>query len=1169
MKRFFTLIFTLFLCSQMSFGQVYLDNFEANEATFWNSGSGTYSFSSANGEMTIQAMNTGPWDTFAYQTNENGAQRTVDMTGNNKVYVKAKASNVGTQLRMDVQDSEGYLTSLAGLTKTLTTEYQVLEFDFSGTYQDGGFGGTPCNGDTAPCSVDGSQIAQLIFFTQPGAGGYNGTVVIDYIAFGEEPAGPITSDIFQDHFDSDMSLNGFDFVGAGYDIRLEGDSELVIRGDGSTPPYDPLTYVFLSPATGDTIDIDVSGNNKLFIKVKSSIPNTALRIDLQDIDGYLTTQGSITRIVGTEYEVLEFNYTGVYSDLGYGGSPCTENTAPCPVDPTRIADFIMFIEPGIGQFLGELTVDYVSFGKSLEPDGSGPEFVYGDHFGNETLDWTEGTNGLIVEETGSDLIITGDGSAGAYAAVSYILSDKETAEDIHVDMGPAKNKVYIRARTDGASVPLRVDLLDSLAYVTSQAALTRVITGEYETYEFDFTGNYFDGGFSADGIPCAVGPCPVDPSIIRQMLIYPDPVAGAFNGQVYIDFISIGQPLGDDNGPLGVADYSDQMDDNTALFVADAGGLTSTFAGEVWTLTGDGTGGAYSPAVYSMHNDLGEPVMVNVVANDNKLFIKAKSSVDGTELRIDVQDNLNFVGNLNAVAKNLTTDYVVYEYDYSNSYLDGGYGGSDCTSETAPCDVDGERIANLQLFFNAADGGFNGAVDIEWISFGKSLEDVGEPAGMVNYQDQMDDNTSLFVSDGGGMSSSFGADEWTITGDGTGGAYSPATYALHNDLGETMLANVLGSESKLYIRAKSSVDGTELRIDIQDNLGYVGNLNAVAKNLTSEYVVYEYDYSNSYLDGGYGGSDCTSDTAPCPVDGERIANLQLFLNAAEGGFNGTVTVDWMSFGKPIVAQEPAGVVDYQDEMDDNTASFVEDMNGLTSSFAGDEWTVTGDGTAGAYSPAVYSLHNEAGENILANVVGSGDKMYIRAKSSVDGTELRIDIQDNLSYVGNLNAVAKNLTTEYSVYEYDYSGSYLDGGYGGSDCTSDTAPCAVDGERIETLQLFFNAAAGGFDGTVTIDWVAFGQPIVGIQDYTRLSSIIAYPNPAANDLHLEYETLQSGQMDLVVYNAVGQMILAKDLGLRQVGTDTESIDLSGFAQGMYYLVVKVDGVSAGNLKFVKE
>lgn len=78
-------------------------------------------------------------------------------------------------------------------------------------------------------------------------------------------------------------------------------------------------------------------------------------------------------------------------------------------------------------------------------------------------------------------------------------------------------------------------------------------------------------------------------------------------------------------------------------------------------------------------------------------------------------------------------------------------------------------------------------------------------------------------------------------------------YALHNDLGELVRADAVGSNDKLYIRAKSSVDATVLRVDVQDGQTYVSNLNPPTATLTTEYEVYELDYANVYQDGGYGG----------------------------------------------------------------------------------------------------------------------------------------------------------------------------------------------------------------------------------------------------------------------------------------------------------------------------
>ncbi len=728
MKKQLLLLLALVLCTQGLVAQVYVDEFDNGDPILMG-GAATFSFSESDDELTVSADGTGgPWDVFTYQPHDmaTGEAITVDATGNNKIFIKAKASNVGTQLRMDVQDAEGYLTSLAGITKTLTTEYIILEYDFSGQYSDGGFGGTPCTSDTAPCEVDGSQTTQLLFYVNPGAGGYAGDVVIDYIAFGEEPTGVIVSTVFQDHFDDvDSTVTSFGTdVPESFELIQEG-TELTIRGDGNAGPWDALGFDIRNQNTWEPIDIDISENHKLFIKIKSSVPNTAFRIDVQDIDGFITTQGSITKLVDTEYSVIEYNYVGTYNDLGYGGTPCTESTAPCPVDPTRVGSLVFYIEPGVGAYLGDLTIDYISFGNSLEEPGDGPQFIYGDHFNNNTTDWTADTPGFIGSEEGTEWTITGDGTGGQYAALAYSLHT-EDGEPLVLDLTSAKNKFFIKAKASTGEVPLRVDLIDTTGYATSLAGLTKIITGDYEIYEYDFTGNLTDGGYG--GTACETGPCPVDGTAIETVLIYIDPVQGAYEGAVTIDFVSFGQPLGEDEiielGPVGIINYSDQMDDNTSLYVNDMDGLVSSFASDIWTITGNGTSGAFAPVVYDLHNDVGEFERVDVVGSNNILYVMAKADVDGTVLRIDVQDGQEFVSNQIGVANTLTTEYAVYEYNYEGAYLDGGYGGSPCTSETAPCEVDGQRIDRLQFFINPGEGMFNGMLDIDWISFGEVLTSI-------------------------------------------------------------------------------------------------------------------------------------------------------------------------------------------------------------------------------------------------------------------------------------------------------------------------------------------------------------------------------------------------------------------------------------------------------------
>ncbi len=731
MKKFITLVCFLLSILQQGFSQVYLDELSTTPANFIQNGAASYSTALANGELTVTCTNTGAYDAFSYKLNDGTIAKTVDATGNNKIFVRVKASSVGAQLRMDVQDAAGYVTSLAGITKTMTNDYLVLEYDFSGNYSDGGYGGTPCT--AGPCPVNGTQVSSLLFYVNPGQGGFSGSVVIDYIAFGQSTGGGITSDIFQDHFTQDSSINAFGVYPAGYNIQVQSaNSQLVVTGDGSLGPYDAFAYGIRNPVTLEPIDIDVlPGNGKLFVKVKSSVGNTAFRIDLQDVNDYLTTQGSITKIVGTDWQVLEFDYSGVFADLGYGGSPCTQQTAPCPVDATRIKNMVFFINPGAGLFLGDLTIDYISFGKSLEPAGSEAVKIYEDQFNNDQLDYTTPGTGFTITEAGSEIVIQGDGTATPYTSNSYILNDRTTGMPVVLDLTDAKNKVFIRAKTAMGTVPLRIDLLDTANYITSLPALTKVLNSDYQTFTYDFTGNFTDGGYS--GVPCATGPCPVDGKAIKQILLYLDPVVGGYNGTVTVDFISIGQPASPDLGPTGLINYKDEMPDITASSINGTAGVVSTVSNGIWKMTGDGTGGAYAATNYVIHDASGAAILGDLAgsSSSNKMYVRARASVAGTVLRLDVQDNLGYVTNLNARTATLTTDYAVYELDFTGAYLDGAYGGSPCT--VSGCPVDGERLAGIQAFINPGTGAYTGTIEVDYISFGSPLVGVTDPTQLATF----------------------------------------------------------------------------------------------------------------------------------------------------------------------------------------------------------------------------------------------------------------------------------------------------------------------------------------------------------------------------------------------------------------------------------------------------
>jgi hypothetical protein len=884
------LLFLFVLISLGVYGQVFSDSFDDGLTTNTYYGQ-NFSGTESAGEWVVTGNgNTGAYELFGYSVKDaTGAPATVDITGNHKVYLRAKASNLGTKIRLDVKDKAGYVTSLAGITKTMVNEYLVLEFDFSGQLNDGGYGGTPCA--TGPCPVNGKEISEFQFYINGGTGGFGGVVKIDFLSVGSQPqVGPM-SDVFQDQFDDPISLKYMGSSTAAL-VNVVEDGNWKIVGDGNGGAYEPVAMLLYNPTTLDTTDVScAAANDKIYIRMRSTVPGTSVRLDLQDINSMATTAGSINKLITQEYKTYEYNFAGSYSDLAYGGTGCS--AGPCPVDAERIANMIIFINQGSGAFLGEVQIDYISYGTALEVvDGNENQLVYGDHFSKDAkYVSTSASYGLSVAK--SNLKITGTGVDGAYTAISYKLNEKDAGVDVNVT---GNNKMFIKAKCNKANTLMRVDLVDSSGFVTSQASFTRLLTPDYTVFEINFDAAYVDAGYG--GTACATGPCPVDGKAIRSVLLYPNPADGAFEGDIEIDYISFGAPMGED-----IQKYADQFDNGDKTKWSDANGFTVTEKDGFLELTGDGTAGAYAAFSYIPHNQTtNEDLTLNLVSN-NKLYVRAKSSVAGVPLRIDLVDAAGFVTSEPAVVRNVTGEYSVLEYDFSGTYTDGGYGGTPCT--TAPCPVDGTNLARFLFYVDPANGKFNGTVTLDWFSTLEPLEVIPEnpvAPGVKEYKDEFTDNATNFFAPNGGLSLSAADGEIKVKGDGTSGQYAPIIYEMHKGA-DSLLVDVTSTKDDLYVRAKSSTP-TTLRFDLQDYKGYLTSLAGITNNVGTEYATLKYSYAGKYSDGGYGGTPCTA--GPCAVDGKRIEKLQIYIAPGTGAYNGDLAIDWISFGEPITVD----VVDY-------------------------------------------------------------------------------------------------------------------------------------------------------------------------------------------------------------------------------------------------------------------
>jgi len=995
-KQIFTFLFTLCVCGFLS-AQVYLDEFDNDieEFTYISNG---YTTSEADGEWTIQGDGTGgPFEVFGYQPfDSDGNAITLDVTGNNKIYVRAKASNLGTSLRMDLKDNNGFVTSLDSKTNFLIADYQVYEFDFTGGYMDGGFG-SPCT--DAPCMVDGTQVAAFEFFVNPGQGAFAGTVVIDFLAVGSAPSVGPMSDIFQDQFDDpERSLLFVDQAGANPGMGVFNvieDGLWKIRGDGTAGPWDPVNILAHNPATLDTVDVSVAdGNDKVYIRARTDVDGTAIRLDLMDINEFASTLASATTPITDEWVTYEFNFAGLYQDLGYGGTGCGEEAAPCLMDPERIANFIVFVNPGNPEFLGEVQIDYISVGTSLEAGANDPlVLVYGDHFSEDRGNVsTTASYGISIDE--SLLSINGSGADSPYSSIAYsILDDEGAGTSIDVT---ENNKMFARVRCDVSNTILRVDLVDTTGYVTNAMAQSRLIntdgSGDFEMVELNFLGSYLDGGF---GGPCEDmdNGCIVDPTAIQTVLFYPNPDDGGFAGNIDIDYVSFGAPMGEDTGDAPVR-WDDHFDDENRDNWTDGTGFTITESGTELTIVGDGSATPYTAFEVTPLDSDGNPLVLNMNTHNN-MYFKVKSTVEGTPIRVDLKDAEGYV----------TTE--------------------------------------------------------------------------------------------------------------------------------------------------------EVRIGFANNEYSVINLN--------------YDSELAYVDHGWGGTACEAGTGPCPVDGSQIVSFVIFIDPDNGGFEGEVTLDWMSVVEPLEDVEdpdttPLGQDDYADEFDSNNIDFFNAQDGFALSAADGIVTAAGDGTSGAYAPIGYAL-NDGTDTLTVNAANNSDKVFIHARSTVD-VPLRIDLVDNKNFNTTLAGASNMVTPEWTILEYSYTGGYSDGGFGGTACEVGTGPCPVDAQRIESIQLYFAEGVGLYEGTFDLDWVSFGEPLmVNVVDNALITGGRIFPNPAQEEVHIELQTLTTGTLTATITDIAGRMVQIDNLGQANGSTTVNTINVSNLTNGLYILNVAIDGKPAFNNKLV--
>ena len=249
----------------------------------------------------------------------------------------------------------------------------------------------------------------------------------------------------------------------------------------------------------------------------------------------------------------------------------------------------------------------------------------------------------------------------------------------------------------------------------------------------------------------------------------------------------------------------------------------------------------------------------------------------------------------------------------------------------------------------------------------------------------------------------------------------------------------------------------------------------------------------------------------------------------------------------------SGQILYSDNFDQDILT-IEPNSAYTPSLVNQNLVIEANGTAGPYATFVYEIHEDA--NRITIDISSNPKLFFKTKGTNIPT-LRIDLQDQNGYVTNLNAQSHRISDEFQIYELDYSEALLDGGYGGP-CLPANAPCPVDPTIIQNIQFFVNAAAGGYEGTIEIDWISFGEPLEDI------------PSPPEFDIRYNQVAYWTGKEKLInivgknpfsnkpysIHEVTGRILEEGTTGTAELWEDSgeyvATVDISEMEEeGMYY------------------
>ena len=79
-----------------------------------------------------------------------------------------------------------------------------------------------------------------------------------------------------------------------------------------------------------------------------------------------------------------------------------------------------------------------------------------------------------------------------------------------------------------------------------------------------------------------------------------------------------------------------------------------------------------------------------------------------------------------------------------------------------------------------------------------------------------------------------------------------------------------------------------------------------------------------------------------------------------------------------------------------------------------------------------------------------------------------------------------------------------------------------------------------------------QETVSVDELGDVVDLVVFPNPATDVMNIQFTANSSDQFGYVLYNLVGEKVMAENWGTLSAGQQTYSLNTSSMATGMYML-----------------